>query len=857
MRKSKIKTSYMVSILNLLKYTPLMPFVFIIESLLKIEKTKGSYIIPITLNLLSFIILVNILILPYTDSVKVSRSILTLDERREEDKLAGGDFNTPESGSLSESVITGVLDKETKDMLKDYLNAVHLASRSQGEGIVVPPWYIIGLQVLENSGLYQKSPPIPKSSTPFERYGTKRDDGSLINFVTWGIEDVKKYGDSSGSDWSASTVKGPFQFKDGTWTSNGMDGNNDGKNDVYNLYDAMFGAAKYATASYKDVKGKVTVQDDDLYWMWAAMAHNAGQGGANARVPNDVKPEFMNDLAKIKSDKDTMAATYNHYLASGRGWGMRAKFMGLYDKLGYSMSPQLASKMRDSGLILTQPTRSFTGWAGSTTGERGNAWSGSPGNMTLIKGNNGNDIRLNIESAEYVTAFYYIGRSVYEQLLATTGSDTTVESSQEASNRNLTVANLGNTTQYYWEGNNQSSNEEPVVVFANFANNSGMELTNPFESVKIKSNTPKYLNEGKLGEVGYKGTFPIFIQASNLNEVSKIPWKFKGSKTTLGQSGCGMFALTSLIHGAGYGDLPIPNYKDKPTMQNLARLITNGPFLADSVRSLGYTTKTLSTSSKNDLNILFNEVKEGTPYVVNTKYGEIRGYDYNGKEINTRFTRGGHFILLVGGFEKEGKRFVEVVQSTYSFAGTKDIDQNRMIFDWDHLVNNNIIRSSGGAPVPAYTIVGAKDYPTPIYLRANYVPPISINSNKVVLKREESLEIKGETLLNIEYSSKDFTDILLGVTKPVDGKAERSGAEVVLPQDMLVTRDKNVVRIIIDNTSAVEISDLKTDLEEKTTLIPKGRIIGITTNSTEVKNVLKKDDTWEEFDINSIDISED
>ena len=68
---------------------------------------------------------------------------------------------------------------------------------------------------------------------------------------------------------------------------------------------------------------------------------------------------------------------------------------------------------------------------------------------------------------------------------------------------------------------------------------------------------------------------------------------------------------------------------------------------------------------------------------------------------------------------------------------------------------------------------------------------------------------------------------------------------------------KNMVRIIIDNTSAVEISDLKTDLEEKTTLIPKGRIIGITTNSTEVKNVLKKDDTWEEFDINSIDISED
>ena len=39
----------------------------------------------------------------------------------------------------------------------------------------------------------------------------------------------------------------------------------------------MFGAAKYATASYKDVKGKVNVQDDDLYWMWAAMAHNAGQ----------------------------------------------------------------------------------------------------------------------------------------------------------------------------------------------------------------------------------------------------------------------------------------------------------------------------------------------------------------------------------------------------------------------------------------------------------------------------------------------------------------------------------------------------------------------------------------------------
>ncbi len=48
---------------------------------------------------------------------------------------------------------------------------------------------------------------------------------------------------------------GPMQFMPGTWRRNGVDGNGDGIADIYNVEDAVFGAAQYLKAcGYPDVK---------------------------------------------------------------------------------------------------------------------------------------------------------------------------------------------------------------------------------------------------------------------------------------------------------------------------------------------------------------------------------------------------------------------------------------------------------------------------------------------------------------------------------------------------------------------------------------------------------------------------
>lgn len=86
----------------------------------------------------------------------------------------------------------------------------------------VPPALLTAIFLVENNGKQGTDPSVYKWRDPPPPYG-------------------------QGSPWSVSSAgaKGPFQFLDGTWKSEGQDGNGDGTADVLDLTDASFGAANY------------------------------------------------------------------------------------------------------------------------------------------------------------------------------------------------------------------------------------------------------------------------------------------------------------------------------------------------------------------------------------------------------------------------------------------------------------------------------------------------------------------------------------------------------------------------------------------------------------------------------------
>lgn len=71
-------------------------------------------------------------------------------------------------------------------------------------------------------------------------------DLALLATIFW-IEHGGGWPKDANGPWASSPsgAKGPFQFLDGTWKSEGQDGNNDGVKDVQNLSDAAYGAANY------------------------------------------------------------------------------------------------------------------------------------------------------------------------------------------------------------------------------------------------------------------------------------------------------------------------------------------------------------------------------------------------------------------------------------------------------------------------------------------------------------------------------------------------------------------------------------------------------------------------------------
>ena len=382
--------------------------------------------------MLSSVVILNIL---YKDKIKdienyfdLSVPFQTSHDYNPEEKGQGDKGSGDKSDSLAGNIITGVVDKNTKDMIKDYLNAVTKASKS-GQ-VEVPPWFIIGINIMEAGGFYPEKKPVPRTEVFFDKYGQNRADGTVMNFVTWGTEDVKTYGAQTSSNYDGDGVKGPFKIKQGNWDGGwAADGNNDGIKDIYNFYDSATATALRHAKDFESAKKLLGTDDKDVIFMYLANAHNAGSAGMNWRIPMDMKSKYAEHLKSIKNDHNTGDKIFQAFYDNGRGWKFRTPVYETLDKLGWSFNQKIIDSMKNNGYTPTKPaSATLSNWLADSNGVRPGTGAGNPGEMTMIfKDTNGNNMAHNAESAEYAIAVYHLGTRTYEALMGIVGNNVSDE----------------------------------------------------------------------------------------------------------------------------------------------------------------------------------------------------------------------------------------------------------------------------------------------------------------------------------------------------------------------------------------------------------------------------------------------
>lgn len=566
---------------------------------------------------------------------------------------------------------------------------------------------------------------------------------------------------------------GPFQL-DKNMDIRKFSGEETGGN-AYNYADAAMTAAFHAKGKYDTVKGYVGEgYSDAQYWLLATGANNTGQGGFLWRYPQETHPKFMelqNNFLDVNNINKMANLYYSKDRADANG-GRRALFE-ILDSLGWRFDATARDKKWTRGINWTQPlfvdktdtdteqfngglTREYEGWwpgdsetrnrktanskistNNNETGARKLSYGPATSEYMAYPGDGRVDYMMNNRvNIEYISISYAVGCVIRDTLAEVLGT--------EISPENTAPVYLAYREGYLEPPEDFTIYDEGKGDTVNLLNNSDLGIKIGQKKVlynweaeqlkegllfeDLKTDSRAIQKEGPYNEVGYKGTFPIFVQGTNMNSISKLPWKFQGRNTTLGTSGCSIFTLASMIHGAGYGDMEIPNYPGKlPTFKNLSEILTNGPITSNHVKNiLGYNVSVLPTNKDSDFDNIWSKLLKGVPYVVNVNSKTVTAYDEYLNPKKTKFTNGGHFIILAGGYEQSGKRFVEVVQSTGSNAGLKEIDQNRVVFDFDEMIDVGVIRSSFGSAVPAYTITGGANLPNPKYLTTGYEIPTRV-----------------------------------------------------------------------------------------------------------------------------------
>lgn len=713
----------------------------------------------------------------------------------------------------AEDRFTTPMTDKASTMAEEYYQIISYASDKTG----VPLNILMGVSVMEGGTFYTKTPPIPGSSIPSNLYG---EDG--MNFKTYGIKEIEKgYGDRAGGKTDASHVSGPFKMGQDSWAKYGEDVNGDGLADRHNLVDASVGAGNMLMDYYNYIDNEFHNTQEQAKWLWVMGAYNAGKGGMLARVPLDSLEDFIDDeLTSITEDKTLHSMVYENLITQGRGWGLRKPIVEFWDSKGWKMDEkmrnQVETKIQDVNLKQDLGTSNPGGtWSASLSGDRyGQRYETSRSNDEVIsKGDGLNRISMNMETMEYLIAGYSAGIMVEKELK----SRIEIQSSRVKPNTNDNGNN--NSVMYYWKQDRMTSNASREV---------------------------KEYTTGKIGEVGWKGNFPIFIQKEGARGHSKTPWKFNGRDTTLGRSGCSIYSITSMVHGSGLGEYLIPNTNLEPTLENFAKVFPNGPVIFSDVKKQGYEIDVKPTATKKQLDELFSNIEAGIPYIINTRNGTVKALDVNRNEIETQFTSGGHFLIMVSGYKIGDKRYVEVVQSSRSYGATKgdNTDQNQMAFDFGHLVRNNILRSSFGSPVPAYTIIGIKGngennlVKASKFLEDNYTSPreLSIDNDKYVTERTRVIKDKIKRI-KPENKNSQFVE---SITDKYGNT--QVGIDLILKDNALVSYENgNNVIIYIDYVNAILITDVE-ETQMFSGKMKKGDKVGKTTDISKYHHLLRTED---------------
>lgn len=311
----------------------------------------------------------------------------------------------------------------------------------------------------------------------------------------------------------------------------------------------------------------------------------------------------------------------------------------------------------------------------------------------------------------HMTQSYHLGRYL-EQAMGTM-----IQLNGQSNSRNTRSST---TPSIYYSEFQQLQNNETPQVDARVIDYNNLDV----EAFKENLPSTPYIDQdvksysGKFEEVGYKGNFPIFAQSpKNISGSTLI--KFNNNSTTLYEAGCSIYATTSLLHYMGLGDKPIPNdIQNSGINENnfispssLSNVLT-APVTPNKVAKLGYNVKQLPTNTPDDIRNIMKEVKNGTPYVVNVRKGNVKALDTDGKVTTQSFTETGHFIIISNVVDINDKTYFEVVDSNYNYNSN---NTNRLLFDLEDAIAKDIFKSSVGYPVPAFTILGINDEISTVY----------------------------------------------------------------------------------------------------------------------------------------------
>lgn len=866
---------------KILKYTPLMPLIFIYEKVC-FRKTSG-YKLPILIALFIFFIINNTLfVTPGTTQDKVYQNYLNwaLDtglnvettpsyvERVFKNNSSGNNFVTWEqflAGNSGDGTTTSSSDGgdftgdyviKGNDYRAQYLNILHQTRKRVNTPI--PAYLLVG----KNSMEYGWYPMFraPKTNLFPDSFGKKLSNGTTISLYNFN-ENMCRMGARCDTRTDGASI-GPMQIITSVWASFGRDGDGDGKIYKYNLADNFSTAAKLMEYHYnRKIIKLLKDEPEDIKMMAVVWAYGIG---------NFQESNTMMSLAQFKHyahalDKDKSMQQRIGKAAFEKGHSgvnpLTTEFMA---KIGYT---QFVGGRVGFEKYVNPKTGEWFNWvvardmmtsvyggkyiykmmmteAGAVKASSNRTTTNTPTNSNQIsigeapdtsQNGNGTNVRyysdLRTNNLPTNRALRYNHRHQNRHLayrpFNKTSNLLSILKSEKAEASELTEEQK---LELMLKDGNIRNSYSPIVEDPAYINmlESNTYNRRVFQPKDFKSYiTPKEIldTKGKYGESGWKGTFPIFSQIDGLiypyipeeqvNNDSRKPWNFAGWNTNLGEAGCSIYSMSSILIGAGYGDMEIPNYKGRyPTPKDLSDILTVGPVTYPSLNQLGYEYKTIDTVNQKEQ--MYQDLKRGIPYVVNIQSAYIDGIDKDGNIYQVQHTTMGHFEILTGAYELNGQRVVEVVQSYWSNAGMYQPDQNKMAYTWDSITRNNNLAGPGGGTL-AYTITGIKgSKQKPVWFEKDYIQPTAVKNivGDYVINplKDYSKEISEPTSANnpnVSFADNKEFNLL---TKVTPEQVELTYRKLLQDDNAILSKDKKMIIEIINNTDLMIYMDKKSGL---------------------------------------------